>query len=401
MKNSKSKQNDNDKLGLSINDYQFERLYSDESLSFQLTIEKCESPISILQCINETKEKTKCKSVIDCPYTNRIIRVLKYYQSIESINDSLINVLKSYSFLLDDFHHIIDVHNNEECLTKISRLLGNCTKQCKILKRYINRDRNKIHQEEKQNNLQDEKHIFYRDTFDNIHCYLQHLYCLGLRVTTEVKSVRPELGIIKHKFKRTQSKYLKNDHEFSNICASVKRSKTTMRNLYRSNQIIETFRADRFNIPTVVCNATKDIFDLQDNVIDDEKHENGTFIDKLYEYLATQCISDEDIRKVQYAISQEQYDTETLFDDSITDDIIEDIVSTLSFNRNKCFDVIKECIKNTKLEDTSFHIGYTFYYWEYYKHLEELQHHYTNINDHLGFEPHQLYIKATYKSIKE
>ena len=50
----------------------------------------------------------------------------------------------------------------------------------------------------------------------------------------------------------------------------------------------------------------------------------------------------------------------------------------------------------------AFSIGYIFYYWDYYALPKSNKNNfYWNINDHSGYEPHELYIKIKYSSLKE
>eukprot|EP01083_Nonionella_stella_P092310 258376_1 len=61
-----------------------------------------------------------------------------------------------------------------------------------------------------------------------------------------------------------------------------------------------------------------------------------------------------------------------------------------------------EFIKDTKLESTSFSIGFRFYYWPFYKGINELtnQDEY-NVWDHSGYHINELFIEAKYASFKE
>ena len=51
----------------------------------------------------------------------------------------------------------------------------------------------------------------------------------------------------------------------------------------------------------------------------------------------------------------------------------------------------------------TFNIGYTFYYWEYYKDMIEFDnnHLYGNYYDHGGYSPKELYITPKYSTFKE
>ena len=50
---------------------------------------------------------------------------------------------------------------------------------------------------------------------------------------------------------------------------------------------------------------------------------------------------------------------------------------------------------------SSFSIGYIFYYWEYYSHPRDYKNYYWNINDHSGYSPHDLYITKKYECLKD
>ena len=51
--------------------------------------------------------------------------------------------------------------------------------------------------------------------------------------------------------------------------------------------------------------------------------------------------------------------------------------------------------------NTSFSIGFIFYYWDYYKDLEISNEIYKNQNDHSGYTQRELYIPIKYKSLKQ
>ena len=54
------------------------------------------------------------------------------------------------------------------------------------------------------------------------------------------------------------------------------------------------------------------------------------------------------------------------------------------------------------VQSSSFHIGFTFYYWDYYQDLEQFEPtSIYNINDHQGYSPSELFVKPKYASFKE
>eukprot|EP01084_Bolivina_argentea_P060660 110812_1 len=67
------------------------------------------------------------------------------------------------------------------------------------------------------------------------------------------------------------------------------------------------------------------------------------------------------------------------------------------------YNILKQYLKQIKLSQYSFSIGFRFYYWNYYKQNKvttQLQLP-ENRYDHCGYETYELYIDAKYKSIKQ
>eukprot|EP01084_Bolivina_argentea_P195247 335003_1 len=69
---------------------------------------------------------------------------------------------------------------------------------------------------------------------------------------------------------------------------------------------------------------------------------------------------------------------------------------------NDLINSIKEYIKFIKLSDSTFSIGYIFYYWTYYKNKRENTNQFSgNTNCFSGYSPHELFVVSKYKSLKE
>eukprot|EP01084_Bolivina_argentea_P078617 142673_1 len=56
--------------------------------------------------------------------------------------------------------------------------------------------------------------------------------------------------------------------------------------------------------------------------------------------------------------------------------------------------------KRNNYASTAFSIGYTFYYWDYYKNKQSTRQWFNNENDHLGYSPCQLFIIKKYSSLQ-
>eukprot|EP01084_Bolivina_argentea_P019118 35561_1 len=133
----------------------------------------------------------KCENII------RIINALKYFQSLDNMNNedqqNLVEFCDKYQSLLDDYIHILGAHNNDHDLEKIFDLMINDykLKDCDIIKctlslrYYRNRhiqSNSKYIENNKTNQFDELQFLFYRDVMDQIHCYLYHLYDTALRI---------------------------------------------------------------------------------------------------------------------------------------------------------------------------------------------------------------------------
>ncbi len=139
------------------------------------------------------QEQRGCKRIIkQCQCTKRIIKALQYYDTLDVENnendkDKLINFSENiYKGLLNDFIHFIEYHNDSIQLEQVSNILQKAYnfKTCDVTKcgKAIRHNRDKTHDEQKYNGKEDETFVFYRDLFDQIHCYLYHLFDIGLRI---------------------------------------------------------------------------------------------------------------------------------------------------------------------------------------------------------------------------
>lgn len=70
--------------------------------------------------VDDSKEErchfTECGSLDDCECMTRIVMVLRFYQKHYDDEDTVRLYLKTYTDFLNDYHHILDVHLNENRL---------------------------------------------------------------------------------------------------------------------------------------------------------------------------------------------------------------------------------------------------------------------------------------------
>ena len=136
------------------------------------------------------QEQQGCKRIIQqCSCTKRIIMALHHYQTVnrennEETRDNIVKFFKHvYKGLLNDFIHIITYHNDTIELEEIQEILlkDSDTNPCDISNCLM---ASRYHRDRTKDDIKcddDEIHMFYRDIMDQIHCYLYHLFDMGLR----------------------------------------------------------------------------------------------------------------------------------------------------------------------------------------------------------------------------
>eukprot|EP01084_Bolivina_argentea_P088446 159682_1 len=141
--------------------------------------------------------------------------------------------------------------------------------------------------------------------------------------------------------------------------------------------------------------------------IDNEDVED-TFCDRLFNFLSTNVICKNKAHKLAEFLLFEQYDTDTvLYDNNEYEEKKRSNIYLFAISVN-IIDVylsMRQYINQglNKTFSSSFSIGYTFYYWDYYKAKKKQAKQridYWNINDHLGYNEHELYIASKYSSLQ-
>eukprot|EP01084_Bolivina_argentea_P102833 184218_1 len=69
----------------------------------------------------KTLEHELCSSIDECEYTKRIVSILSKYQSLNTDDKAVLVALctDQYGSLLNDYIHVLDVHNSENDLDEI------------------------------------------------------------------------------------------------------------------------------------------------------------------------------------------------------------------------------------------------------------------------------------------
>ena len=132
------------------------------------------------------------ESVMNCIALKRLISLLKIYDDKHSKYDEIDNYLQKYNtYLISDFHHILDMHLNEDRISAIesNNQFGIIYKQmtemndlscdienCKIY------SRNNRQRETMNIDCGDNKLAMFIDIIDSIHCYFLHSIDCGYRI---------------------------------------------------------------------------------------------------------------------------------------------------------------------------------------------------------------------------
>eukprot|EP01084_Bolivina_argentea_P216391 367637_1 len=317
-------------------------------------------------------------SINECSMISRLINGLIYYQSLDiektDEQQKLINFFhEEYNTVLDDYVHILSVHDRQQDMQDIFNLLisnpsvvHKCNiKTCTISSRH-RRDRDIM--DEKLNHdvaQMDDEFAFYQEIMDQVHFYVYHLYDTGLRIKNEEFVTAKSDGQV-----------------FENMFQVIKTKKEELDNF----SVNENHKVANNKFNVMINNANED-----------------TFLDGLLD-----CVQSNDqlklvqTRRLTELITQEQYDSDAIENDvDVSDNEFKK--SNVADHDKIIFQLIKEYTRNSKLHDGTFHIGYRLYYWEYYKKREKKLNHFQwhdNVDGHSSDNLDELYVRQKYSDLK-
>eukprot|EP01084_Bolivina_argentea_P076667 138976_1 len=221
--------------------------------------------------------------------------------------------------------------------------------------------------------------IFYREVMDSCHCYLYHLYDVGLRVK--------ESGIVKDDDNKPHNATADFDLRFAEMRRMVK--KATSELLKLENFDFNRAQSNKFNLIADIVNG-------------DDDSEN-TFMDGLYKYLKEKNIPDTNILEIKLRFQQEHYDSDSVEYDVFKTNSGADSNIRQWLRNSAHFALFQQYIYQIKISVRSFKIGYRFYYWGYYKNLDDTyqptQSH-QNVIDYSLHSPKQLYVTTKHDNLK-
>eukprot|EP01084_Bolivina_argentea_P030354 56270_1 len=339
-------------------------------------------------------------NVNKCESTADVIKALQYYATFTINNkDDIANFVQicqvKYSFLLDDYIHIITVHNSETDLESIFQLMIKKyqLQQCNInncilsLRHHRDRHHNKItnkkrgakHEKKRNKTIRrlshyfinkeeskeydeiDHEFLFYQDLMDQMHCYLFHLYDTGMRV----KWKEINKNVCHEDEKAMSDTYV--DNAFLSMHNIIK---TKMKNLGYGQLSSKKFMVE------VATDNTED-----------------TFVDG-----AVQCIQscgEFTLRQIQLFarfLNDEEYDSDAILLDVNLNYSTEFIDSNIMRHSKHIYNSVKDYAYFSQLRSHTFHIGYRIYYWDHYRHKV--------LQNNQSYDLRRLYVAKKYSNLK-
>eukprot|EP01084_Bolivina_argentea_P000584 1096_1 len=224
------------------------RLFHSATIAFELNIPESSSEENSSGSDHEIavidyESYLSCKSINKCGHTKRILDILSEYQFINNDDESAVIALctQQYDSLVNDYIHLLEVHNSESDLDKILNLItdeynfAECNLNNCALAVRCHRDRDN---NDTSNNSSDVDYIFYQDLLDQIHCFLFHLYDVGWRVKSKNSQIVGNENIT------DDNKWT--DHVFANVCDVINDKKKQLQNIQGFTQ--RTSNINKFTI---------------------------------------------------------------------------------------------------------------------------------------------------------
>eukprot|EP01084_Bolivina_argentea_P065726 119813_1 len=321
-----------------------------------------------LSVYNDKNNPNECNNkkddlVASCSALHRISCCLKYYSILDIIHNinhhDMFNhfINDIYDRLLDDYIHLINHHSHQ--LSEINQTLVHKYQfvQCDISTCVFTLQHHAIQIDENNDkNESDTPLSFYKEKMNSLHFYLFHLQDSGLRITkTDTKE-------------NNENDIKENDAYFDAVFAKIKNM------IFGKQHTVLEHSKPKFhleisninNIPTFTTNNT----------------DNQTYMDELIQHISKRGINNDETYKFKQIIFYEEYDSESIVDD-VMSNIVDDGNISNYMNNEQFMHLVTNYINTTQMTSFSFNIGFRFYYWDYYKHLKQIhdeEHMSSNVN---------------------
>eukprot|EP01084_Bolivina_argentea_P127292 225135_1 len=282
-----------------------------------------------------------------------------------------------YKQFLDDQTHLIKHHGDQ--LQEIKNKLiqkHKCT-DCKLLSCHSTFRHYRLPSQKETIYLKelDPMSNFYVEAMDSLHFYLFHCFDVGFRVnkTEEIVQFDTDNDDIKNKeffdveFARI-TRSISNTRDLTNSFArfSTKNTKFIITNI---NDTMMNEHKEEKNHQHVEAKTVPWFDNISSGLSFLETSKNATFLDKLYNHLLVDDVPDVEMIALQDFLNLESYDTESIKSDY---DMNNGNISTYISNHKRCSFSLKHFVKSALIFSSSMSVGYRFYYWDYYKSIDEL-----------------------------
>merc|ERR550539_2266499 len=303
-------------------------------------------------------ESTICTGINNCSSLNRLSVALRYYSHLKVKKDeddreifaSFVNEV--YEEMVDDSNHLMLCHRDQ--MQQIADLFGlACAdmKSCQFTTRHF--------ESESTMNIEDDQRLnFFATMFDSLHFWICHCFDAGFRFEASQQTKEEEEEDEKEKstlfdaeFNRMNNAIRERDH----LTASFERISPKNNSKFSIHSDAET-----------------------------ESEADCTFLDELYRHLLSNSIETALIEKLKAFVACEQFET-----DSVKMDL--EMAGNISLNlrHKECYQAIKNFIRFVTIKASTFSLGFRFYYWPHYEHLDALP---NNTHDHGGYKVSELFV---------
>ena len=325
--------------------------------------------------INEPIEV--CKDFATCSAIKRLVHLLQFYSTVnakknaedqEKFLEYMENNYGCTQFLEDTIHAIS--RHNDDLQTMNEQMLGSMAKcnikTCECTQRHFENE----NEEKKQ--ITDDMLDFYMTLCDSMHFWFLHCFDGGFRVKKEEEIEKEEED------EEIENEYF--DQELARLNKAIRQSDLCTAAFER----ISPKNNKKFTISTKT------------------KQGDTTFCDQMLKHLVDEGIDSETVQTLKALLDNELFDT-----DSVKMDNGQQNIALALQNNQKCIQSIRQFIKSVAAISSTFSLGFRFYYWKYYEHLDELPAEeqkidgYDNKHDHAGHKVKDLFVKNKYDSFKE
>eukprot|EP01084_Bolivina_argentea_P263105 445202_1 len=349
----------------------------------------------------------KHSMVKNCTCLTRVSEAMKYYdiycgnttQQNNSIQNNFLQFCDEvYSNMLEDYIHIIKIHNMDvhKIAYELTTHYGftNCVaKKCAKISRHYRREAPMNTGDLKQ----DDRLGFYYNLYDQLHYFIFHLYDIGLRINQkELSNIIDQKTVVDPQ----------NNSDVSCIDGIFKQKLQLIRSRRKQHGMhLERFNDEnnKFNINIKDFNDNLTVSQTQESVF--ETKETTTFTEELYKHLEhNTVVSKEKLKVLMQFVEDNEYDTDAIQFDLSGFQTKEYLTGAAQISNIFKHGVhvtsilsMKRFIRNVKLSEASFSTGFVFFYWDYFIDKTEKQ-----IGDWLnGHSAADLYVSPIYDSLKQ